>query len=499
MAYVSNAPEEEKQDPNAPQQGAVAPVGGGGAVHLAPSSGLSGAGGGGGAAGAPPAPGAGASPAGGQFASLNQYLGANQGQATPLAGKITGQIGQQYNTLSGQNDSTLGGINSQIAANATPTQDATNATIAKESANPTSFASDPNNVASFQGLLNASYAGPASAEGQSSFTDQQTALNNAIATGQTNTTTAAGRENLLSQNEATPTTGVTALNSSILSQDPNALGSVENAYKPFNNLLTNLSTGASAADKQIATQQANATAANQAASGAITNQTGALNTAVNGQLANANTTNSNYVNDYNNIIGNLGAGGTLTAPEISELGMTPDQYSALQSQMNLANTSQYMTAPNFGAASATSQINNDPYLTQEAAPAAVTANQVATPQQFQTLMALMSLNGGQLPTGAVLDPTAAAQAGTYVAPTLNTAFNYNAALQNATSTEQQERADALTQAQGLSANALAQHNASKGSTFGGKLLAALKNPESYNMVSAIGKPTINAVKPNTIK
>ena len=477
MAYVSNAPEEQKQDPNAPQQGAVAPVGGGGAVHLAPSSGISGAGGG--PAGAPPAAGAGASPAGGQFASLNQYLDANQGQATPLAGKITDQIGKQYNTLSGQNDSTLSGINSQIAANAAPSQDQTNATIAKESANPTSFASDPGNVASFQGLLNASYAGPASAEGTAGFTGQQTALNNAIATGQTNTTTAAGRENLLSQNEATPTTGVTALNSSILSQDPNALGSVENAYKPFNNLLTNLNTGASTADQNIAAQQAGDTSASAAANKAIADQTGALNTAVNGQLANASTANTNFTNNYNDIIGNLGVGKGLTSDEVAQLGMTPEQYAALSQQMNLANTSQYMTGHNFGAASVAAPINNQQFLTQESAPAAVTANQVATPEQFQSLMALMNLNNGQLPTGAVLDPNAVSQAGTYKAPTLNGAFDYNAALQNATTTQQQERADAQAQANQLTAQADAAHNASKSHTFGGNLLKAVTTGGKY--------------------
>ena len=91
-----------------------------------------------------------------------------------------------------------------------------------------------------------------------------------------------------------------------------------------------------------------------------------------------------------------------------------------------------MTGHNFGAASQTSDINNDAFLNQLNAPADVTANQVATPEQFQTLMALLSLNNGQLPSGTVLDPTAAAQAGTYVAPTLNGAFNYDQALQSAT-------------------------------------------------------------------
>ena len=487
--------DEQKTDPNAPQTGVVAPTGGGGgAVHLSPSSAVPSVGGGGttGTGGATPAA------AGGSFASLDKYLGANQGQAEPLAGKLTNSIGQQYNTLSGQNTSTLNDINSQIAANAAPTNP--NDTIAKESADPVSFANDPGNVKSFQSLLNASYAGPTSAEGTTGFTNQQTAVNNAIAAGNANTTTEAGRENLLSQNEAAPTTGVTALNSAILSQSPTALGSVENAYKPFGDLLTNLNTGASAADQQIAAQQAQATADNQAANNAINQQVGTINTGAQGNLDTLNTGNTNFVNTYNGLIDTL-ANGTqeLTPDQIAALGLTQQQADALHQQTTMADESQYMTGHNFGAPSATTVINNDPYLNQLAAPVAPTINQAATPEQFQQLMALLTLNNGQTPTGALLDPTQASQAGTYVAPTLNGAFDYNAALANATAVQQQERADAQAQANNLTAAADAAHDASKKGTFGGKLLTALKSPENYNMLSAIGKPTINAVKPGTIK
>ena len=492
MPFVSNAPDEEKEDqPNA-SQGPVSTVGGSGAVHLAPAGGVLSTSGG--ASGGPstPAPvsGAGspsATPSGGQFASLGQYLNANQGQAAPLAGKITTGINNQYNNLNNQNTSTLSGINQQVAASAAPSQAQTNATIAQESANPVSFANNPGNVASFQGLLDASYGGPASAESTSGYQSQQNAINSAISAGQNAVGTEAGRENLLSQNEAAPTTGVTALNSAILSQDPNALNSIEKAYQPFNGLLTNLQSGATSTDQQIAAQQAGDTQASQAANAAIANQTRGLNTAVNNQLANANTTNTNFVNDYNSVLGGLN-GGTLTDAQMAELGMTPDQYSALQNQVNLAGNSVYETAPNFGAASATTGINNDQYLTQQAAPAAVTANQVATPEQFQTLMALMTLNQNQLPAGAVLDPTAASQAGTYVAPTLNGAFNYNQALQNATTVEQQERAAAQNQASTLSANALAAHNTSKSGGIANSIKNAIAHPIQALALNPLSAP-----------
>jgi hypothetical protein len=493
MAFVSNAPDlEEEKENQTPAQGAVSPISGSGAVHLAPASGVLSAGGGGTNSGGAPSVGgassagasaAGAAPqAGGQFGSLNQYLTANQGQAQPLANTITNGINNQYNTLNNQNQSTLSGISQQVSANAAPTQAQTNATIAQESANPVSFANNPGNVANFQNLLNASYAGPASAESTTGYENQQNAINSAISAGNNAVGTEAGRENLLSQNEATPTTGVTALNSAILSQSPQALSSIENAYQPFSGLLTNLQSGASATDQQIAANQANATQDAAAANAAIANQTQGLNTAVNNELTNANDQNQAFTNNYNGLVSGFGVGGNLTPQQINELGITPEQYQALQNQVALAGQSQYMTAPNFGAASTPSQINNDQYLTQESAPAAVTANQVATPQQFQTLMALMSLNGGQAPTGAVLNPNDASQAGTYTAPTLNGIFNYNQALQNAQSTVQAQDAAAQAQANAESAAALAQHNAGGGGLFSklltplGGALAGVVNP-----------------------
>lgn len=511
MPFVENMDDEQKQDPNAPQQGAVSPVGnGGGAVHLSPSSAVPTVGGGGsaGPTGAAPAT------AGGSFASLDKYLGANQGQAEPLAGKLTSSIGNQYNTLSGQTDSTLKDINSQIAANAAPTNSAD--VVSQESANPVSFANDPGNVKSFQNLLNASYGGPTSAESTTGLSNQQNNINNAIAAGTAATTTEAGRENLLSQNEAAPTTGVTALNSAILSQSPTALGSVENAYKPFNNLLTNLQTGAGTADQSIAAQQAQASADNTAANNAINQQIGGVNTGAQANLDKLNTGNTNFVNTYNGLINTL-ANGTqaLTSDQISALGLTQAQADALQQQGVMANTSQYMTGHNFGAPSATTVLNNDAYLNQLSAPVDPTINQAATPEQFQTLAALLTLNNGQLPAGALLDPTQASQAGTYVAPTLNGAFDYDKALQDATTAEQQERADAQTQANALTSAADLAHAQSQhgGGILGGitqaithpiDTIASVSNPASWaanlvNMTKGSG-PTpvnINPLKPTT--
>jgi hypothetical protein len=267
MAFVSNMQDDEQKNP---AQGAVPPSGGAG-VQLAPNGGI-------GNTGSPLTPGQpGGSPAGGGFATLDKYLSANQGQAEPLAGKITQGIGQQYNALDTQNNATIAGINNQVT-NA-PGYTASNPnTLVNEAANPVSFAGDQGNVKQFQSLLNNSYGGPLTAQGTTDYTKQQNAINNAIATGQQQTTTEAGRKQLLEQNEAAPSASVTGLNSAILSQDPNAQAKVENAYKPFSGLLTNLYSGAQDVNQKIAKEQADATSSSAAANKQIADQIASLNT-----------------------------------------------------------------------------------------------------------------------------------------------------------------------------------------------------------------------------
>ena len=370
MPFVPNM-DEDQQNPNA--QGAVAPAGGG-AVHLAPSSGVGSAG----PAGAAATPAGGA---GGQFATLDKYMTANQGQAAPLADKITSGIQGQYNTLSGQNDSTLSGINSQVSANALPGN--TNDIIAQEAANPVSFANDAGNANQFKSLLNATYNGPASAESDPGYQTQQAAVNNAITTGQQQTGSEAGRAQLLQQNEAVPeNAGVTALNGALLTQDPTAQSRIENAYQPFNNLVTGLSSGAAGIDKTIADQQANTASANTAANNAITGQVSGMNTAVNNEL---NAAQGQY-NAYNTAAAGLGS-----ALQSGDLSKVPGVDTGLRDFItNNINPWVAQYAP--GQTPSYNYANAIPQMPAVAAP---TMSNAATKQDLDTYNALNTLSGTQ--------------------------------------------------------------------------------------------------------
>lgn len=353
MAYVANDEDDDLKNQASPSTstGPVSP-GGANGVQLSTPSGV-----GTGAAGSSATT---AQPkgAGGQFGSLNDYLTANQGQAQPLANKVTSGIQSQYNDLDAQNNQTISNLNSSVqnapgyAANNT-------GLLTQEAADPTSFASDAGNVKNFQSLLNDNYSGPTSAESDAGYQTQQANINNAISEGQAATQTPAGQQQLIAQSAATPTAGVNALNSAILSQDPTALGQVQDAYQPFNNLLTGLSSGAAGVDQTIANEQAQATAANTASNAALNGQVTGLNNTVGNEVT-ADQTNQNA---YNTALGTVQTAANTANSDIQNyLSSTPQlqgvSTSALSPYLNLTALS--------GAPTAATAANTGDYALQNA-------------------------------------------------------------------------------------------------------------------------------------
>src|SRR4029077_817958 len=325
--------------------------------------------------------------AGGGFATLDKYLTANQSQAQPLANKLTQGVSQQYSNLSGQNASTLGNIGQQVANSpgyTAPNQGA----LAAEAANPVSFASDQGNVKQFQGLLTNAYGGPASAEATPEYTKQQNAINTAITQGKQQTSTEAGRNQLLEQNEAAPSAAVTGLNSAILSQSPTALGQVESAYKPFESLMPSLQAGAADINKTIGQEQAGAKESSAAANKQIADQVNALNP---GLTTTANQ-NAAAQNKYNQDTQNFQNQWTPVSANINSVNDLMAKFGWTNSP--IANT----LSSNF----------NKPASNVTYTPTGVaTADQAAQGQAFQNLI------GG---LNTTLPAPIATQAGTQIAP-----------------------------------------------------------------------------------
>lgn len=494
MPFVSNmdSPEEEKKQQGAPQ-GAISPGTTGGAVRLAPGTSAMG---GGASSGAP-------AKTGGQFASLNQYLTANQGNAEPLAGKITADVGKQYQGLETAGQQAIQSIGSKVAG---PTG-AENAqqTIAEEAANPVSFANDPSKLQSFQKLLTANYAGPQSAESTDEYAKQQADINRTIAEGQSSVQSEAGRQNLLAKTAAKPTSGVTALNSAILSNSPEALASVENSYKPFQNLLTGLQSSAAEQNKAIAAQQEAVANARKQGAEALKSQVGELNQGVTQKLTAA----QKAAADQNARIKSEVASGNVSDQSLQALGLSRDQWNSLTAAQKAAATPQdvYSNQRQFGATTGTANIDLGGFLNQQDPNALLNAGNVATKEDYDKAQAFKTLIGN-LNLGTpdlAINPNAASQAGT--APGQFNKFDYDTALNTAKQAKSDELAAAQAYVDALQSGADEQHAqlqaqeaAKKSAAYGvGTATLGAWAPAAAGMAEGAVGGVKNAISAPTIK
>lgn len=308
MAYVQN-PIDPNQQQQGQGQGPLSPSSGG-PVQTTPSGGIGGPGSAPATAPtgapAPSAPGA-----GGQFASLNQYVNANQGNAAPLANQVAGNLNNQYQNVSNANTSALNNVQNQVKQGYTA-QD--NALIAQEAANPVSFANNPSNIQSFQKQLNDQYTGPQNAEGTGTYQNQAAASQQAVTNAKNAVGTEAGQQQLIGANEQVNAPSTVGLDEAILYNNPSAMGTIQSAGNQFGNLTNQLTQGAGNIDTSIGQAQTEAANANQAANAQIQSQLSGLNN----NIANENQTAFNTANtQYQNLLTQLQ--GANTTPQIQAL------------------------------------------------------------------------------------------------------------------------------------------------------------------------------------
>ena len=481
MAYVQNMQDDEDKQNN-PAQGPVAPAGGG--VHLSPSTASLSGGGGAGSSG-------GKSDAGGQFASLNQYVDANTPNAEGLANQVVAPYQQQASQMGQQGNEYLGQVDNEVQNAYTPQDKGLVDSAAK---NPVSFSGDTNNVASFQKQLNDKYTGPDSVEGLAPYQTLLGDINNQLSSTKSLAGNTAGQETMLKNVESRPgNQGVTGLNEAILSQSPDYLSKVTNAAQPVSDLIASLGTTANTIDQKIGKEQQEAKDAASYANDAFTGGNGAYTNLVNDINSNykntydawnaANTTNANLKNDISKIykgpqetstqtLGKYGGkgdtwanstnydvnGGALSAGDLKALGITQDQWNTLFSGMKAAGTSQYSQVGNYGAPSATKQFNLSDYGNIPNLPAPTVAS-TATPQQYAEMGAINNLFGDNAPTNEPIDVnTPLSGQGTYNPNLATPSFDYSKILSDVNAYTPSAVQAAKDEAERLNQYANAMHN-----------------------------------------
>lgn len=457
MATVNNAQDDQQNGPTTV----------GGTSGGAPASGTGA--GGGSAAGASPVKQNAAPQNNSGYTDVGSYLNANQAGSSSMGNQVASNLTNQYNTTKqGVQQSSNDLINQVNQGYTAENKDL----ISQTASDPYAAANNPNQTSAFQSQLNDTYAGPTA---WGDYGTQQGNVANAQQYG--NLYNTAGGTNVLAQQlegqlgSGQTSQGTNQLDSLLLQGNPGSAAAIKSASDPYANLTDFLNQQNTAATGAITAGQTNAQQASQDALNAFTGSNGTL-TNLNSTLNNnASTALSQAQAGQASLKADL-ASGKMTAADLQNAGMTSDQWTALQNAMTRANTSQYMTGHNFGAASATQAIDPTQALQQNDPTQAINANTVATPQQFQQMSAIQQLLGSKTPQGSAINPALASLAGTYNPASLNQ-FDASGLTNYATDIGDQERQAAQDSANQQTAAADAAHNASKSHTFGGNILKNL--------------------------
>lgn len=328
------------------------------------------------------------------FATVQDYLGANKQQGEDLGQQFTAGLTDAANTDKSSIDTAVAGATNDINTGTT-NYDA--GLVNNAVANPTSVANDPNQLNSFLKQWNASYSGPASFEASTEYTPATTAANDASQKA-AELGSAGGQQQILHDQFGVYGQGNQGLDQAIL-QNSSAYPNVQAAapaFQSINDYLTNQSTALDA--------QAQQAAANTAA------------TQTNTQNAFANSL-TGLQTDLNNR--------TTAAQQAAQTQLTQDQ--ADLASADPAKIQADLQASGVDAATTKNitdyltSLNKDYQITPNI-PASYIANpnvdintgDVATAQDYANAAALQKLTG--VDYSGVLNPANVAQAGTGTLP-----------------------------------------------------------------------------------
>lgn len=363
------------------------------------------------------------------FTNLGSYLQVNAPQIQGMAEKVAGQLGQTYDTAKGAVDTGSQAIQNQIAAGyAAPNPEL----VEQAAANPTEFASTPENVAAFQAQYGNQYTGPASAEVTPDYTTTQGAVQKAV-NDAANLGNYGGLQSYLTTNlETNPTQAMSALDTALLNQSPEAISQINTAAGRFPGLTDYFNQMLTQQNQNIAGAQTAAQTAAQAAQNRFIGEGGVVptyeNTLTNrvndlrSQMAGQESTLLNYLKQPSFSVGTRGQG-PYPADILAGLNMTNDSMSSLAYRNAILRAYGNTINPTTGNPFYTGEIDFSKYANPINPEVGIQLQNAATPEDYAKFAALQLLTGNNL--GNFLNQENLAQAGQTPTNYLN--FDYNKA------------------------------------------------------------------------
>lgn len=333
-----------------------------------------------------------------EFATVQDYLGANQQQGEALGQQFTGKLDTNLSNEKSAIDTAAGQTKSDVASGTVNYDPNLVATAASD---PTKITNDPNQLGSFLKQWNASYSGPSSFENSNNYGAATTAANEAATKGAEASTTG-GQQQLLQDNFGVYGQGNKGLDQNIL-QNSSYSPKVQDQAKQFGTVNDYLAQQAADVDTQ-ATKAATDTAATQAnTKGAFANKLADFQTGVNKEVSDAQNTATAQGNQYK---ADLASGDTAKiVADIKQANPNADA-STIQQYLD-AYTKDYGNAPDLS-----SQYTFNPAVQ-------ITPANAATAKDYANAAAYGQLTGQDF--SGVIAPTNASQAAT--APVASSAVN----------------------------------------------------------------------------
>lgn len=377
------------------------------------------------------------------FTNLGSYLQVNAPQIQGMAEKVSGQLGQTYDTAKGAVDTGSQAIQNQIAAGyAAPNPEL----VEQAAANPTEFASTPENVAAFQAQYGNQYTGPASAEVTPDYTTTQGAVQKAV-NDAANLGNYGGLQSYLTTNlETNPTQAMSALDTALLNQSPEAISQINAQAARFPGLTDYLNQAMTQQNQNIAGAQTAAQTAAQAAQNKFVGEGGVIptfSTDLNKRLEAARAL---ALTQGNAAVNALGDFSKFNPDVMNILGINPEEANRFVAGKGIldkyGNTIDPATGnPYYNAES----FNLKNYATQSSPDVQILPENFASQADYAKAAALAQLTGQDL-TG-LLNPANAEKAGTYSPDVVD--FNKDAAMKYVSDTVRDEDKSLVQQAFGF--------------------------------------------------
>ncbi len=324
------------------------------------------------------------------FATVQDYLKANQPQGEEFGQQFVSTVGQGVGQAKSAIDTSSQNAQNEVTAG---TVNANPGLISEALKTPALVANDAGKLAEFQKEYNAQYSGPSSFESSDQYAPAASAVNAATQTG-TELGSTGGREQILQDTFGVYGQGNKGLDQTLLQNSsayPN-IPPLEKSFQSVQDYLKAASANTNAAATNAAkTTEATKTTATAPFSNSLTNFQNKVNSEVQVAQQQAQTGGSAIQNDL--ATGN----GAALSKDLKDAGVSPE---------NVASISEYLLALNKDYRQNPDLSN---YLTSNPISDITSAN-VATPEEYANAAALQKLTGTNY--SGVLNPANAGQAGT---------------------------------------------------------------------------------------